>query len=73
MPTPIVNADRDREILIKRDSGATLAGIGALHGISRQRVHAIIKAAHPGHQLDLLTTDRFNAPKISAPLDSGTR
>lgn len=45
MPTPIVNADRDRQILSQRAAGASLAAIGATHGISRQRVHAILKTA----------------------------
>lgn len=45
MPTPIVNAERDRLIISSRKAGLTLAKIGAEHGISRQRVHAIIKAA----------------------------
>lgn len=52
MPTPIVNAERDKQILAERAAGASLAAIGARHGISRQRVHAIIKTASPAPMVD---------------------
>ena len=42
IPRPDPN-ERDRRIIANRQKGMTLAEIGELEGISRQRVHAILK------------------------------